>query len=414
MARHRLQLLLRDKTWQVYFQGTLVAKMHTDRMATRRDYLVYRLNGHWQRFLVEQIDATHLPTHKLVELFMAGLQSREIAVSDWQYYPRCRFRVTASAVELLSKERVVYQSKKPLSEFQFTSDTQGRSGTTSNTRLLSEQLRRDYRSHLILSGQPDDPHRRDAMEGRGYCFLNHSLYIRSLHLSQQQVIAKLYDRVPQYSHLHGVVVGRFMRRPFAYAVTFRDVPNRVLETRIRRTFEEHYGLSFSQKHLEIQYVPLRGEITADGHVLLRTPRQSVLAASQDGVHMTRRVMRDKLYIGGEYLGLHISHYPRVREMVADHMSALVDAERANLIVPIPADEPVIDLGVAYYDPVAEATEFAELTGEIRLSEATQDQVHDDGSTLATDHLVAGLTRRLSNKVLTLFPYLNQVRFFIPR
>lgn len=414
MARHRLQLLLRDSTWQVYFQGTLVARMHTDRMASKRDYLVYRLDGKWQRFLVEHLDATHLPTHKLIELFMAGLQSREILVSDWHYYPRCRFRVTAGEVELLSKERVIYQSKKPLSEFQFVNVTQGHRGSADGMTLLSEQMRRDYRNHLVLAGQPDDPHRRDAMEGRGYCFLNHSLYIRSLHLSQQQVIAKLYDRVPQYSHLHGLVVGRFMRRPFAYAVTFRDVPDKVLEKRIRRTFEEHYGLSFSQKNLEIQYIPLRGEITPDSHVLLRTPRQQVLAASQDGMYMTRRVMRDKLYIGGEYLGLHISHYPRVREMVADHMSALVDAERANMIVAIPAEEPELDTGVAYYDPVAEATEPVVLTGEVPLSETAQHQVHDDGSTLATDDLVTGLTRRLAHKVFTLFPYLNQVRLFVPR
>lgn len=415
MARHRLQLLLREGVWQVYFQRHLIARMHTDRIANRRDYLVYQVDGQWARLLVEHIDATYLPTATLVKLFIAALISREIHVTAWHHYPRCRFVVTDNAVDLLSNGRVVYSSKKPLNEFQFRDVSQGHRASSKGMSRLSEQLRQDYRNHLVVAGQPNDPHRREAVHGRGYSFQNHSLYLRSLHLSGGQVIAKLYDRVPQYSHLHGLLIGRFMRRPFLYAVTFRDVPGKVLETRIRRTFEEHYGLSFSQKNLEVEYVALRGEVTPGGDLLLRTERTQVLAASAGGMRLTRRVMRDSLYVGGEYLGLHISHYPGVREIVADHMAALAHASRQNRIIPLVAFETLEELDAAQVSSAAEAAEESPvLTREVPLGQATQYQVHDHGCTLATDNLVTRLTRRLTNKALTLFPYLHQIRLLIPR
>lgn len=407
MARLKLQLLNRDGVWQVYCRGALIARMHPDRMSRRRDYLVYRQEGVWRRLLVELVDCTYLSVQKLIPMFVDGLVSRGYEIDQFQYYPRCRFHVDADAITLMSGDRAVYRSRKPLSEYGFLPVAQYKDGNRGMSDL-SDALRQDYRNQLIIDGQPEDPHRRNQLGGRGYSFQNHSLYIHSLHLTDQ-VIAKLYDRVPQYAHLNGVIFGRFMRRPFCYSVTFRDIPPHVLEHRLRKAFEHYYGINFTKRHLEIRYVGIKAEITDINNGVVRTPTGRVLSSCLNAYFLNRRQVRDRLYLGGEYHGLHIMQYPHIRQIMADHLGHMVDAKRANNIIAIAADEPL-----AAVTPFGITAAVVTSTREVGLTQATQDNVHDHSCAFPADHGVVRTRSSLANKLLSLFPNLNKVRLLVAR
>ena len=326
MSRVRMQITHRDGSWLVYLNGRLAAKCHHNYLAIRRDYLVLRVNGVYQRYLVELIDCTLMNRRRLIDEFVAALRLREIDVEEYDYFANCTFSVDAQFVSLMSSKRAIYRSRKPLTEFHFTSPNDKRQTRIGAMRELTSQLQHDYRQWLLLTGDMRIGHSRENQQARGYSFQHHSLYLQSLY-RDGQVIAKLYDSTPDYSHLHGIIIGTFMRRPFAYAVIYRDIPVHTLVHRVQKTIESYFGTQVSRRNLQVSYIPVKGEVTPSGAALLRTLTGRVLAVADTGYYQTRRRMRDDLHLVGEYHGLHLSNYPNIRRIFADHMAALVHTER---------------------------------------------------------------------------------------
>lgn len=326
MSRVRMQIAQRDGSWSIYLNGRLAAKCHHNYLAIRRDYLVFRVDGVYQRYLVELIDCTLMNRRKLIDEFIAALRLREINVEEYSYFANCTFSVDSQYVSLQCNKRAIYQSRKPLQEFHFTSPVDKRQTRIGAMRELTRQLQHDYRQWLLLTGDMSIGHGRENQQARGYSFQHHSLYLQSLY-RDGQVIAKLYDSTPDYSHLHGIIVGTFMRRPFAYAVIYRDIPETTLVHRVQKTIENYFGTQVSKRNLQVSYLAVKGEVTETGSVLLRTITGRVLAVADTGYYQTRRKLRDDLHLVGEFHGLHLSNYPNIRRICADHMASLVHTER---------------------------------------------------------------------------------------
>lgn len=324
-----MQLQPKEFGWALFYKGVRVANAHLSYNARRRDYLFFESDGVWHRWLIEMLDNTHLNQKALIEMFVGCLRRRGFNITRHEFHPDCTFTIDGTGVYLMSRRRVIASTKKPLSEFvwHLTSDLHRRSESV--YRKLSNSLRHDYKQHIVIEGHADHGHRASTVRARGYSYQNHSLYLNSLHI-EGKIIAKLYDSVPQYSHLHGLVLGRFMRRPFSYAVVYRDVPAHVLVQRIRRTLENYYGIQFSKRNLEVCYVPLKGSITPEGTTLIHNDRGQVMAACTDGYYLTRRAIRDRMYLGGSHFDMHLNHYPNLRRIFADHFETMVRVEQASM------------------------------------------------------------------------------------
>lgn len=325
-----MQLQPKEFGWAMFYKGVRVANAHLSYNARRRDYLFFESDGVWHRWLIEMLDNTGLNQKALIEMFIGCLRRRGFEIGRYEFRPDCTFSVDADGVYLLSRKRVIAGSKKPLNEFvwHLASDPHRRSESV--YRKLSNSLRHDYKQFILIDGTADHGHRSKMVQARGYSYQNHSLYLKSLHI-EGKVIAKLYDSVPQYSHLHGLVLGRFMRRPFAYAVVYRDVPEHVLVNRIKRALENYYGIQFSKRHLEVCYAPIKGSITPEGSALIHNNRGHVMAACTDGYYLNRREIRDRMYLGGLTFDLHLSNYPNIRRIFADHIETMVRIEQENML-----------------------------------------------------------------------------------
>lgn len=330
MSRVRMQIAHHDGCWLIYLNGRVAAKCHHNYLAIRRDYLVLCIDGVYQRLIVELVDCTLMNRRKLIDTFIDLLRHREINVEEYAYHQNCKFSVDVDYVSLVSKDRAIYHSRKPLQEFHFVSPADKRQTRLGAMCELTRQLQHDYRQWLLLTGDMRIGHSRMNQNARGYSFQHHSLYLHSLH-RDNQVIAKLYDSTPDYSHLHGVIVGQFMRRPFAYAVIYRDIPEHMLVNRVMKTIEHHFGTQVSRRNLQVTYIPIKGEVTEAGAVLLRTRNGRVMAVADTGYYQTRRRMRDDLHLVGEYHGLHLNNYPHLRRICADHMAAIVQTERLAMM-----------------------------------------------------------------------------------